>query len=177
MLELYNTASDLGSMSETLNLHTYEFLDNTHPASQNSWKDCKKKVLRILSDAGQSPLDLILDILDPHQEEYESYHSRWFSLTYDEFSALLDHTFALPKGHDLLLKWFHPHLIKSVCLTVTSKINLVTKKLSLPSIEHVSSKFVSSWTLKHVIEPATMFCPMLLHILEVAAQTQEAQGS
>ena len=75
VLELYNTASDLGSMFETSDLRVYKFLDNTPPASQNSWKDCKKKVLRLLSDAGRSPLDLILDILDPYQEEYESYRS------------------------------------------------------------------------------------------------------
>lgn len=58
---------------------------------------------------------------------------------------------------------------------VASEMDLVTKELSLPSVKHVSSEFVSSWTLEHVIEPATMFCPTLLHILEAAAQTQEAK--
>lgn len=175
VLELLNTPSDLGCAFETSNLRAYDYLDNTPPASQNGWKDCKKKVLGLLSDAGRSPLDLILDILDLRQEEYEMYRSRWFSSTCNKFSAVLDRTFAHPKGHDLILHWLHPHSLELVCSTVAAEMDLVIKELSLPSVEHVSSEFVSTWTLERVVEPATKLCPSLLRILEAAAQTPEAK--
>jgi hypothetical protein len=54
-------------------------------------------------------------------------------------------------------------------------MNLAVKALSLPSVEHVSTEFISEWTLESVIEPATQLCPSLLRILEAAAQTEEAK--
>lgn len=167
--------SNFGHAFETSNLRAYDYLDNTPPASQNSWKDCKKNILGLLSDAGRSPLDLILDILDLRQEEYEMYRSRWFSSNCNKFSAVLDRTFAHPKGHDLILHWLHPHSLESVCSTVAAEMDIVIKELSLPSVEHVSSEFVSTWTLEKVVEPATQLCPSLLRILEAAAQTPEAK--
>ena len=152
--------------------------ENTAPASASrsgNWDDCKKKVLMLLSDAGRSPLDIILNILDLRQEEYEQYRSRWFSSNCSKFSALLDHTFEHPKGRGLILHWFSPHLLELVCSTVASEMDLVVKELSLLSVEHVSSKFISKWTLERVVEPAMQLCPSLLHILEVAAQTEEAK--
>ncbi|KAH9961657.1 hypothetical protein BGW80DRAFT_1463787 [Lactifluus volemus] len=58
---------------------------------------------------------------------------------------------------------------------VASEMDLVVKELSFPSVEDVSSEFISNWTLERVVEPATKLCPSLLHILEAAAQTQEAK--
>ena len=175
VLELSSTADELGYTLETSDLRVYE---NTAPASASrsgNWDDCKKKVLMLLSDAGRSPLDIILDILDLRQEEYEQYRSRWFSSNCSKFSALLDRTFEHPKGRGLILHWFSPHLLESVCSTVASEMDLVVKELSLPSVEHVSSEFISKWTLERVVEPATQLCPSLLRILEAAAQTEEAK--
>ena len=174
VLELSQTTDELGSTLETSDLRVY---DNSLPVSQleSTWNDCKKKILMLLSDARRSPLDLILDILDLRQEEYEQYRSRWFSSNSSKFSALLDRTFAHPKGHDLILRWFSPHSLESVCSTVASEMDLVVKELSLPSVEHVSSEFISNWTLESVVEPATRLCPSLLRVLEAAAQTEEAR--
>jgi hypothetical protein len=58
---------------------------------------------------------------------------------------------------------------------VASEMDLVTKELSLPSIEHVSSDFISNWSLDRVIEPATQLCPLLICILEATAQTGETK--
>jgi len=54
-------------------------------------------------------------------------------------------------------------------------MDLVIKELSLPSVEHVSSKFINDWTLETAVKPATQLCPSLLHILEAAAQTEDAK--
>jgi hypothetical protein len=54
-------------------------------------------------------------------------------------------------------------------------MDLVTKELSLPSVDHVSTEFVSAWTLDRVVEPAIQLCPTLLYILNAAAQTREAK--
>jgi len=143
---------------------------------RNIWKDCKRTVLKTISDASRLPLDLILDILDPSQDEHEHYCSRWFSSARrSKLSDLLDSIFAHPKGRDLILEWMQPHALKSVCSTVSSEMDLVVKELSLPSVEHVSSEFINDWTLETVIEPATQLCPSLLHILEAAAQTEDAK--
>jgi hypothetical protein len=54
-------------------------------------------------------------------------------------------------------------------------MDLVTKELSMPSVEHVSPQFISNWTLDVVLEPATKLCPTLMCILDAAAQTEEAK--
>ena len=158
---------------EASNLHVYESSSLT--PSQIVWRDCKQKVLKAIADARRSPLDLILDILDTSQDEYEQYRLRWFSPSCNKLSGLLDGIFVHPKGRDLLLSWMHPHCLETVCLSVASEMDLVVKELSLPSIEHVSTEFISNWTLERVVEPATRLCPSLLRILEAAAQTQEAK--
>ena len=58
---------------------------------------------------------------------------------------------------------------------VALEMDLAVKELSFPSIEYVSTEFISQWTLESVIEPATQLCPSLLRILDAAAQTQEAK--
>ena len=114
------------------------------PAAQSAWNECKEKVLTAFSDAGWSPLDLIIDILDPSQHEYENYRSRWFSPPSNKLSLLLDQIFAHPKGHNLVLDWMRPHALSSVCSTVSSEMDLVVKELSLPSVEHVSPTLLTT---------------------------------
>ncbi|KAH9956053.1 hypothetical protein BGW80DRAFT_1257909 [Lactifluus volemus] len=72
VLELSNT---LGDVLETSNLRVYESPDIISPGTQNGWNDCKKEVLKLFSDAGRSPLDLIIDLLDLGQDEYEHYQT------------------------------------------------------------------------------------------------------
>ena len=54
-------------------------------------------------------------------------------------------------------------------------MDLAVKELSLLSVEHVMTDFISDWTLEKVVEPATRLCPSLLQVLEAAAQTPEAK--
>ena len=130
----------------------------------------------MISDASRSPLDLILDILDPSQDEHEQYRSRWFSPAWrSKLLDLLDSIFTHTKGRDLILQWMQPHALESVCSMVASEMDLVTKELSLPSVEHVSLDFISNWSLERIIEPATRLCPSLMRILNAAAQTGEAK--
>lgn len=148
---------------------------NTPSAAQSTWDECKENVLQTFSDAARSPLDLILDLLDPTQSEYENYRSRWFSPTCNKLSLLLDRIFSHPKGNGLILQWMRPHVLDSVCSLVSSEMDLVVNKLYLPSVEHISSEFINDWTLETVIEPAIQLCPSLSRILEAAAQTVEAK--
>lgn len=129
----------------------------------------------MISDTSRSPLDLISDILDSDQVGYESYRLRWSSPRCSKLSNLLDSIFAHPKGRDLILEWMRPYALESVCSMVASEMDLVTKELSLPSVDHISSEFISNWSLETVVEPATLLCPSLVCILEVAAQTAEAK--
>ena len=172
LLELRRTAGH--STLQTSDMRAYKSPGNP-PAAQSAWKGCKEIVLQAFSDAGKSPLDLILDILDPTQLEYENYRSRWFSPACNKLSLLLDRMFAHPKGHDLVLCWMQPHVLDSVCSTVSSEMDLVVKKFSLPSVEHITPDFINGWTLETVVEPATQLCPSLLRVLEAAAQTTEAK--
>ncbi|KAF8503300.1 hypothetical protein F5888DRAFT_1917408 [Russula emetica] len=172
LLKFRNTANNLGQTLNASHSHVYEPPSLT---PQSVWGECKQKVLKAIADARRSPLDLILDILDPSQDEYEHYRLRWFSPSCNKLSGLLDRIFAHSKGRDLVLHWTHPHSLESVCATVASEMDLVVKELSLTSVEHVSTEFISSWTLEKVIEPATQLCPSLLRILEAAAQTKEAK--
>ena len=173
LLKLRKSANSLDGTLEASHLRGYDIPTLT---PRNTWRDCKRDVLKMISDASRSPLDLILDILDPSQDEHEQYRSRWFSPSWrSKLSELLDNIFAHPKGQDLILQWMQPHALESICLTVASEMDLVAKELSLPSVEHVSSDFISNWSLKSIIEPATRLCPSLIRILEAAAQTGEAK--
>jgi hypothetical protein len=175
MLKLRNTATNLGE-TQTLEASHSHVYDTPSHTPRNIWRDCKQKVLKLISDASRSPLDLILDILDSTQDEYEQYRLRWFSQArFNKLSDVLDSIFAHPKGRDLILEWMQPHALESVCSTVASEMDLVTKELTLPSVEHISMEFISNWSLETVVEPATRLCPSLIRILEVAAQTEEAK--
>lgn len=147
----------------------------TPPTAQGIWRECKEKVLQAFTDTGRSPLELILDILDSGQHEYENYRSRWFSPASNKLSLLLDRIFAHPKGRDLVLQWMLPHALDSVCSSISSEMDLAIKELSLPSVEHVSSEFISHWTLETIIEPTYQLCPSLSRVLEAAAQTEDAK--
>ena len=147
----------------------------TPPAAKSTWKVCKENVLKALSDAGKSPLDLVLDILDSTQLEYENYRSRWLSPNSNKLFLLLDQIFAHPKGHDLISRWMQPHILDSVCSVVGSEMDSAVGMLSLPSVEHITPQFINDWKLETIIEPATQLCPSLLCILEAAAQTEEAK--
>jgi hypothetical protein len=83
--------------------------------------------------------------------------------------------FAHPKGHDLVLRWMQPHVLDTVCSTISLEMDLVIKKVFLPSVEHITPNFINGWTLETVIEPAAQLCPSLLRVLEAAAQTTEAK--
>jgi hypothetical protein len=170
LLKLRNTANELLEASE---LHAY---NTPSHLSCNAWRDCKRKVLEMISDASRLPLDLILDMLDPTQDEHEIYRSRWFSSARrSKLSDLLDSIFALPKGRDLILEWMRPHALDSICSMVASEMDAVSKELYLPSVEHITPEFISNWTLDVVIEPAIKLCPTLMCILDAAAQTEEAK--
>ena len=171
LLTLNNSGTDLGQSLEVSDLRVYE--PSSSPPS--GWVECKRKVLKAIADAGQSPLDLILDILDSSQDEYEQYRVRWFSTSCNKVSCLLDGILAHSKGHNLVLNWMLPHSLESVCFMVASEMDLAVKELSFPSVAYVSTEFISQWTLKSAIEPATQLCPSLLRILDAAAQTQEAK--
>lgn len=158
----------------TLGMREYKS-SGTPSAAQSAWKECKENILRAFSDAGRSPLDLVLDILDPTQLEYENYRSRWFSPASNKLLLLLDQIFAHPKGHNLVSRWMQPHIFDSVCSVVSSEMDSVVGKLYLPSVEHISPQFINDWTLETIVEPATQLCPSLLRILEAAAQTDEAK--
>ena len=175
LLKLRNSlAKSVDQTLEASHSHVYKHPSLT-PPSQSVWGQCKQKVLKAIANAHHSPLDLIMDILDESQDEYEHYRSRWFSSSCNKLSILLDRIFVHPKGRDLVLQWMRPHSLESVCSTVASEMDLVVKELSLPSVEHVSTEFIANWTLERVVEPATQHCPSLLQILEAAAQTQEAK--
>jgi hypothetical protein len=174
LLTLRNTVNNLGQRLETSNLHVYESPSLT-PPTPSLWGDCKQTVLKAIADARRSPLDLIIDILDGSQDEYEHYRSQWLSPSCNKLSGLLDGIFSHPKGQDLVRHWMRPYALDFICSTVASEMDLVVKELFLPNVEHVSTDFISNWTLEKVIEPATQLCPSLLRILEVAAQTPEAK--
>ena len=172
LLKLRNTSNNMGRTLEA----TQSRLHTPSLTPRSAWRDCKQDVLKMISDASRSPLDLILDILDPSQDKHELYRSRWFSpARHSKLSDLLDSIFAHPKGQDLILQWMKPHALDFICSTVASEMDLVTKELSLPSVEHVSPAFISNWSLESVIEPAIRLCPSLIRILEAAAQTGEAK--
>jgi hypothetical protein len=166
LLELRRMAGD--TTLGTSGMREYKS-SGTPPAAKSAWKECKENVLKALSDAGRSPLDLVLDILDSTQLEYENYRSRWFSPNNNKLSLLLDQIFAHPKGKDLISCWMKPRILDSVCSMVGSEMDSVVGKLSLPSVEHISPQFINDWTLETIIEPATLLCPSLLRILEAVA--------
>jgi hypothetical protein len=79
LLELYCSTTDKEPMLRTFGTCIYD-QNHVNSSQQNSWKDCKKRILKILADeCHQSPLNFFLDLLDPDQDEYELYHSQWFS--------------------------------------------------------------------------------------------------
>lgn len=78
LLTLRNTVNNLGQRLETSRLHVYESPSLT-PPTPSLWGDCKQTVLKAIADARRSPLDLIIDILDSSQDEYEHYRSQWLS--------------------------------------------------------------------------------------------------
>ena len=65
-------------LREYENIHSAAEYENIHSAAlpRNSWKDCKQKILKMLEDAHRSPLDFLLDLLDPDLNEYKTYRSK-----------------------------------------------------------------------------------------------------
>jgi hypothetical protein len=77
LLEL-SFASESNKSQELVGTGLWQY-ENIHSTAlpQNSWKDCKQKILKMLKDAHRSPLDflldLLLDLLDPNINEYKMY--------------------------------------------------------------------------------------------------------
>jgi hypothetical protein len=72
LLKLRKSANSLDGTLEASHLRIY---DTPTLTPQNAWRACKRDVLKMISDASRSPLDLIADILDPSQDEHEQYRS------------------------------------------------------------------------------------------------------
>jgi hypothetical protein len=155
-------------------MFTYKTIHST-ASPRGSWKDCKQNILTMLESAHRTPLDFLLDLLDPEQDGYEIYRSHWFSRSSHKIALLLDRIFAHPKGHNFILDWMRSHALDSVCSVVSSEMDQVVKELSLPSVQHLTPDMISNWKLETTLSPATQHCPTLLRILETAAQTEDAK--
>jgi hypothetical protein len=136
------------------------------PAAQCAWNKYKEKVLQAFSDAVRSPLDIILDIMDSTQLEYENYVVTSCRFSWIIFLLTRKATTWSCTGCTLVLSTLSAQL---------SILKWSSSRSSPPSVEQVSSEFINNWTLETVVEPATQLCPSLLCILEAAAETKEAK--
>ena len=79
-----------------------DYDDDTNDDTRYSKEERLQKVLKILRDGRISLVDFILDILDPQNDEFSTYQTRFFSNRSGKLEKLLDRMFEDQRGRTVL---------------------------------------------------------------------------
>jgi hypothetical protein len=118
-----------------------------------------------------SPVDILLQVLDPDDLAYDRYRGNLFRDDNTKLASLIETIMSDQKGKEKLSQCMEPHLLDFACDTVAEQMETRRKKSILPGIEAITPAFTESWNLDEQIDHS----PFLSQILETAAQTERAK--
>ncbi|KAJ7922080.1 hypothetical protein B0H13DRAFT_1866147 [Mycena leptocephala] len=114
-----------------------------------------------------SPLNIVIQVLDPDDIAYDRYHGNLYHKNGAKLSLLIEMIMSEPKGKQKLLECMQPHLADFTCDTVAEEMEVRRRKSILAGIEAVMPLFMETWNVDEQIDHT----PFLTRILETAAQT------
>ncbi|KAJ7187450.1 hypothetical protein GGX14DRAFT_383550 [Mycena pura] len=117
-----------------------------------------------------SPLDVLVQALDPDASEDVRYRGNLYREDDNRLSLLLDIIMKDDYGKRKLFECLRPHLENFACEVVAEQMERRRKASYLPGIQAVTPEFIEAWSL----EEDTDHTPFLTRILETAAQTDRA---
>ncbi|KAJ7091714.1 hypothetical protein C8R43DRAFT_1092475 [Mycena crocata] len=118
-----------------------------------------------------SPVELIIQILDPADINYDRYRTHLYREESTKLAALVGTIMSDDAGRRKLLAVMRPHLLDFACDTVAEQMQDRREKSFLTGIRDITPSFIDTWNL----EEETNHTPFLTKILETAAQTDYAR--
>ncbi|KAJ7025233.1 hypothetical protein C8F04DRAFT_1400755 [Mycena alexandri] len=126
--------------------------------------------LRALRADKLSPLDILVQALDPDLSEDIRYRKNLYSTDDNRLTVLLDTIMKDDYGKRKLFECMHPHLEDFACNIVAEQMDCRRKASLLQGIKDVTPEFIDNWSLEDDKDRT----PFLTRILEAAAQTTHA---
>ena len=140
-------------------------------SSRISRSDRFANAINVLKDGGLSPFDLMLEVLDQKNPQYDGYRAELFKVNNTKLSKILDLIAAVNVGERKLRSLIRPLALEIVCEAIDKEMDSVAKGEILPGLHAISPEFIKSWTVADVSAQA----PTLTCVLKRAAQTSLAK--
>jgi hypothetical protein len=118
-----------------------------------------------------SPVDILLQVLDPDDLSYDRYRGNLYRDDNTKLASLIEIIMSDQNGKKKLSQCMEPHLLDLACDTVAEQMETRRNNSILPGIEAVTPAFMESWNLDEQVDHS----PFLTQILETAAQTERAK--
>lgn len=148
-----------------------DYDDDTNDDTRCSKEERLQKVLKILRDGRISLVDFILDILDPRNDEFSTYQTRFFSNRSGKLEKLLDRMFEDQRGRTVLFLY----AVKLVSNKIAKEMDEVKAALEW-KISNITPECLLTWVIDLFIGPLIeKSAPVLGQLLQVAAQTKRAK--
>lgn len=151
------------------------FIQLKEPETPVSHQDKIKSILKLLRKGRISPIDILLEILDPKREDHSAFRQELYKSSGKALPKLLDMVMDDEKGKLKMREWMRPHALELICDTVYEEMDNVTKELYCPSLASLTPETIESWTLENSVVPAVNKAPVFSAILAHAAQTKKAK--
>jgi hypothetical protein len=136
--------------------------------------DTYTKIHTLLASLRQdriSPLDILIQVLDPEDMAYDRYRANLYRNDSAKLPALIEKIMADDKGREKLLECMKPCLLDFSCEIVAQEMEQRRKKSILQGIQVVTPTFMERYNLDEEVDTS----PFLTQILETAAQTDRAK--
>jgi hypothetical protein len=93
--------------------------------------------LTFLREGKLSPIDLLIDVLNPSDEKHQYYRQALYKADASKLHILLDHIIADRNGKQKMDEWMAPHAVDYTCEVVDAEMEAMKKKLSM-SVSNVT---------------------------------------
>ncbi|KAJ7434402.1 hypothetical protein FB451DRAFT_1467611 [Mycena latifolia] len=123
-----------------------------------------------LRESNISPVEVLIQILDPSDIDYDRYRTHLYSEGSTKLSALLETIMSNDAGKRKLLECMRPHLADFACQIVAEQMEERRVMSTLPGIGAITPEFIDGWSIDEELNAT----PFLTRILETAAQTPYA---
>ncbi|KAF7345728.1 hypothetical protein MVEN_01592900 [Mycena venus] len=118
-----------------------------------------------------SPVDILLQVLDPDDIVYDRYRGNLYRDDSTKLASLIEIIMSDHKGKQKLSECMEPYLVEFACDTVAEEMETRQKKSILPGIQAVTPAFMETWNPDEEEDHT----PFLSQILQTAAQTDRAK--
>ncbi|KAJ7254873.1 hypothetical protein C8J57DRAFT_1075995 [Mycena rebaudengoi] len=119
-----------------------------------------------------SPVDILIQVLDPDDLAYDRYRSHLYRDDGQKMKVLLDTIMKDAAGKRKILDCMHPYLLDFACEVVREQMQTRRDSSILQGVSVVTPEFIERWNIDEEIDTT----PFLTRILETAAQTEYAEA-